>query len=688
VKPIRFLIPLLALCSLTSADDPPPDFPTFTVPGAEHEMQLLRDLYWKHYEGAGPKSTIWDEWLSGPALWPAVDTDDSTDRMRQQWRDALTKRHIDAEGYVATHQHASIAHQHGWPFPFWSQGLGGYGWHFSFEGAPPQGWRPNDLSTPKGWELHSAEDAGSHDDGWRIRLTDPEAYIVTPIPPREPNHAIEARQSPFLQLRWAASGLSTKRPYVEWLTDGDLAAGRGFSKAQRVYFDPIRSDTLVFTMLPMYKHPAWRGQIKRIRLAFPNTGDGWVTINAFFSQYDTRHNVNAQDYVRGCAKYFWWTGDVDFLKSQINRMRTALRFVMNEHRTLEKNVVDTSSWWGHEGRSGIARAADGTKTLLYGEGIGNNYWDLLPFGGLDCYATVQYYDALQTMVKVERAIRVHPEWGIPTDAGLFNPDFLADHAAKVKETGNETFWNAETGRFYACIDVDGVGHDYGFTFLNLEAVAYDFATQEHADAIMHWINGDRIVEGDTAQGDDIYYWRFAPRSTTRRNIDWYGWFWSNPESIPWGGQVQDGGAVLAFSYHDLLARLKVLGPDNAWNRLKEILAWYEEVQAAGGYRAYYDGSRPGTLQGCGTPGGLGLDCEFFESVMVPQIMIEGFLGFDPSMDDPRPAPRFPIGWQSLAVDRVNFRGTITDITASRPAGPTVDATPIPPQKLKGSTDEP
>jgi len=42
----------------------------------------------------------------------------------------------------------------------------------------------------------------------------------------------------------------------------------------------------------------------------------------------------------------------------------------------------------------------------------------------------------------------------------------------------------------------------------------------------------------------------------------------------------------------------VLGPDNAWERLQQMLDWFAEVQAAGGYRAYYDRqSRPGRLQG-------------------------------------------------------------------------------------------
>ncbi|MBI4606908.1 MAG: hypothetical protein HY721_33515 [Planctomycetes bacterium] len=36
-----------------------------------------------------------------------------------------------------------------------------------------------------------------------------------------------------------------------------------------------------------------------------------------------------------------------------------------------------------------------------------------------------------------------------------------------------------------------------------------------------WLSGRRIVEEDTSRGADIYRWRFGPRSTTRRNIDYY-----------------------------------------------------------------------------------------------------------------------------------------------------------------------
>ncbi|MCX7766848.1 MAG: hypothetical protein N2246_09125, partial [Candidatus Sumerlaeia bacterium] len=146
--------------------------------------------------------------------------------------------------------------------------------------------------------------------------------------------------------------------------------------------------------------------------------------------------------------------------------------------------------------------------------------------------------------------------------------------------------------------------------------------------------------------------------------EYYFWGWSAPQSLPWGGQVQDGGAVLGFSYHDLMARLKVKGADDCWKRLQEILQWFGEVQAAGGYRNYYKTRQNVTLQGCGTAGGLGLDCEFVESVLVPQIMLDGFLGFCPAGDGFYLKPQLPKAWSELTIDRIAFHDLVLKITAT------------------------
>jgi hypothetical protein len=631
----------------------PDDFPKFHVPGHERELEALRELFWLHYPGAGPKATLWDEWLPDASLWPAVLTANQSEIMRQQWRDSLSNRILDPEGYVATHQHASIAHQLGWPFPFWNQGRRGCGWHFSFRNTAGEGWRPHDLSKTNGWTFTGVRDAGLAEDGWRMDLAEKNATLLAPA------WACDSFEVPFLQLRWKGVALANGRPYIEWITP----TATNFSDLRRIYFDPPKGEQMNYTMVAMYQHPAWTGEVAQLQIGLGNTSPGSATLQAFFSQYDTRHNINAQNFIRGCAKYFWWTRDLNFLRANINRMRLALRYVMTEHQALDKKMI-CMNWVGHDGRSGLQLKPDGTKQIITGQGIGNNYWDLLPFGGRDCYATVQYYDALHAMAGLEREIEANPAWLIPRGPLAFTAAMLETHAADVKTEGNKAFWNQKTGRFVACIDSAGEPHDYGFTFLNCEAVYYDFASTEHAREILTWLDGKRVIVGDTAQGPDIYHWRFAPRATTRRNVDWYFWAWNRPESIPWGGQVQDGGAVLGFSYHDLMARLKIDGPDNAWARLREIIQWFDEVQAAGGYRKYYDGSREGNLQGGGTAGGLGLDKEFFESAMVPQVILNGFLGFSPRANGFRLQPRLPSDWPELVVDRIRFHDSVLKIRAT------------------------
>jgi len=87
------------------------------------------------------------------------------------------------------------------------------------------------------------------------------------------------------------------------------------------------------------------------------------------------------------------------------------------------------------------------------------------------------------------------------------------------------------------------------------------------------------------------------------------------------------------------------------------------VQAEGGYRAYYAKPGRGSMQGGGTAGGLGLDKEFLESILVPQVMLEGFLGFEPGVDDFTVNPRLPRSWPSLTVRGIHFHDRVLDVTA-------------------------
>jgi|GEM_PF-372229 len=628
----------------------PPDFPEFVVPGHEREMALLRQLFWLHYPPSGPLATLWDGWMSLSSLWPATGPEPGANTRRDRWRQALLGRRIDREGYVSTHQHHGFGHGEGWPFPTYGQAQG-IGWVFQTSHLAYRMPWTGDVSD---WTLNGIVTQGlAKDRGWQLQVRGDEAALVTPA------FDIDHEVGPLLRLEWEATFPAGATATLEWAT----AVEPGFAAARSLPV-PLVPDGPggLFTHVPLYRHPGWSGRLTRFRLTFRGASGASLRVLTLCAVPDTRHTVNNPCFLQGCTEYFNWTGDTEFLRQNVARMRAVLAFAIREFRVEEEGCV-FAPWVGHEGTSGLALTADGGKTIRYGHGIGANYWDLLPFSGRDCLATLYLVDALRRMSDLEAGLARHPEWGIAAAPAELAAPRLADLAERLVREGQQRFWNPETGRFVACVDTEGVAHDYGYTFVNCEALYYGFGSQTQAASILDWLSGRRTVAGDTSTGADIYHFRFGPRATTRRNVEWYTFPWSGPEGIPWGGQVQDGGAVLGFSFHDQMARLRYAGPEDAWQALQRTLDWFADIRAAGGYRAYYAVPGRGTLQGGGPPGGLGMDCEFFESLLVPQIMLYGFLGFQATPEGFALAPRLPADWPSLTVNRIHFRAAVLSLEA-------------------------
>lgn len=631
----------------------PHAFPDFIVPGHAREMGLLRRLFALHLPGARPVSTLWDVWLPMSSLWAAAEADLSRPRSPEQWSRALEAgRRISAEGYVSTHQHRGYGHSEGWPIPLYMQ-TGGVGFHFSTAGDVFATWVPR-KARPEEWRTEGLRRGALEPDrGWNLTLDAGLGSVTSPA------FDIPMAAAPMARLEWAPGRVRSGT--VQWAT----ADRPGFDDARSMAFDaPVEAPAMGYTNVLLSRCPAWsdEGRMTRLRVTFRGDPGDRLVLKELITPADTRHNVNNPAYLIGCADYVEWTGDDAFLKRNIERMRLAMRFAISEFRLRESHCVDMT-WYGHDGRGGYTRDASGKKLPRYAGGVGCNYWDLLPSGGKDTLATVYCHEALRRMAALERAAAAHPEWAVPS-SGALDPADLEALAAAMKAEMNASLWNAETGRFPASVDRDGLFHDYGYTYVNCEAVAYGVASPQRARSIYEWLDGKRTVPGDTSQGADIYRWRFGPRASTRRNLDWYSGMW-DPENVPFGDQVQDGGAVLGFSYHDLLARLKTLGPDDAWRRLQQLLAWFADVQAEGGYRAYYGKGGRGTMQGGGPPGGLGMDNEFFESVLVPQIMLYGFMGARPSLAGLTLNPTLPASWPSLTVTRVRCHGLTLSLHATR-----------------------
>lgn len=623
--------------------------PEFSVPGYEEQMAALNELHALHHPRAFSDCSLWDRWLPMSTVW-------ASEEKQKQYRASFLNRRIDAEGYVSMQQHRGMAHSEGWPFPAWQQSTG-KGFHFSNHDDvwAMQIFKLKGLESVEGWGIEGGEVLGIDPAvGLQIKVTGKELRITTPV------FRCGTIVAPFATLEWAARGLSAEsQPRIEWLFEGET----DWKLGRHVPFPALRAEEgLRYANVPMYRHPGYAGLLTRYRITIDQAAGAEVDLKSLITAIDTRHPITNSNFVRGSCDYFSWTQDLDFLRQNMGRMRTAIRFALKEFSVREKKHVSVP-WVGHDGRSGLTLDAEGRKTLRFGLGVGNNYWDLVPFGGHDALATIYLYDALRSFLELERTIARHPDWEIPASVPPFDPAELDRLIQEIRVDFQTRFWNVESERFNGWIDTEGRAYDYGFTFVNSEAIHYGLASPEQAKAILSWLDGVREVAGDTSRGKDIYHWRFAPRATTRRNVETYVWAWSGPESIPWGGQVQDGGAVLGFSYHDIMSRLKTHGPDDAWKRLSEILKWFREVQNEGGYRTYYAKPGRGTLQGGGPAGGLGMDQEFLESVMVPQVMLYGFLGFSPGPDGYEIHPKIPKGWPSMKVSGVRFQNEILDITA-------------------------
>ena len=275
---------------------------------------------------------------------------------------------------------------------------------------------------------------------------------------------------------------------------------------------------------------------------------------------------------------------------------------------------------------------------------------------------------------------------------------------RAQKTG---FWDEEKGRFIEGFDRNGEVIDYGFIMFNLEAVAAGICTEEQAKEIMDWVSGRRIVEADaenapgatpeaqegnyasgvkgTRVNEDgsfadegtlgIYDFEFAPRSTTVKNLSQYVWNWAGNNAF--GGQVQDGGAIMYLSYYDLMSRLSVYGADDAFERLQGIQAWYEKVKAVADdanidetspknfYREYY--SKLGiVMQGAGTAGGIGLDEEFLESALVLAAIPYGFFGIgSDSYNVLSVAPELPSSLDWWKMENLRFHNVNYDLSVGR-----------------------
>jgi hypothetical protein len=376
--------------------------------------------------------------------------------------------------------------------------------------------------------------------------------------------------------------------------------------------------------------------------------------------YDTRHFDTNARFILACWRYFGWTRDDDFLRSQAERIRRAMHYQL---ATLH-------------GEDGLIIAASRDVNGKH-QGVGNNYWDILPFGHLDAYANAVFYASLGAMAELEACLDA-----VDTPSPTRSPAAYRRLAEQTREAYNRTFWDEAQGRYIGCVDLDGERHDYGFTFVNLEAMAYGLASPEQAQRIYHWMETEPT---STGEADTYSAYLFAPRANTVHNPPWdpetgasrepgsappwwhFGWL-----GTPYGTvQCQDGGAILYTSYFDLMARTQLLGPERAWQRWTEILARYREPDRLCGGGPLYRGENPQRVNA----GAVGVDIPFPESGLVPTWFLYGAMGVQPSVEGLRISPQLPRALPWLEARNVVYRGLTLDLRVTPTSARLVSKTP-------------
>ena len=429
-------------------------------------------------------------------------------------------------------------------------------------------------------------------------------------------------------------------------------------------------------MRAWYDGPQRDGEIRHL-MDYPITPEGYVYTCRDLPGWplvpnrDTRHFDTNARFILGCWRHYLWTGDTEFLKKQADRLRSAM--------TYQLEVL--------KGKDGLIVTPD-FKTGRH-EDLSNNYWDILPFGHLDAYANAAFYGSLEVMAQIEETLeraerstlniqRSTSNAGSPTPVTRhLTPAYLRSLAERSHRSYDHTFWDDAKGRYIGCVDSDGVKHDYGFTFVNLEALYYGLGDAEKARRIYKWMETEPTSSGEA---DTYSKWIFAPRATTIHNPPWQNYGGQIPPSTinhqpstippwwtywwhgtPFGDQCQDGGAILYTSFFDLMDRVRYRDADNAWERFMQILERYRMPDRLCGGSPLYRGE----VSQQENAGAVGVDYPFPESGMVPLYFLYGIMGVEATPDGLRITPRLPKALSYAEVDSLEWHGMKLRVRVTR-----------------------
>ena len=683
--------------------------------------------------GVSAKQFFWQEWNAMSYYWYNSYDGYATDRI-EGIRKILSNIPVDDYGYVWQETDAvrdalsntnSGEHRMGWPFPTSYNVKGSTSWDFNGE-STESAWTSRYSANGEYYDNENAKLHGG------LYTTDVEGVssveFTSPI-----NDYTIAYYSPLLEidLRMYTADCENIEDIIVSYTSTRSPEWSSVSVKEKGFIDyefTPAYEHIIF--LPMYAEENWASDkecktyINQVRVEIVTKDgtsmSGRFGLNYVRSTFDTRHSNNNSIFVSSLRQDYDYTGDIEFVKQNITKARKAINFYMQMYDET-RHLNNQAYLVGHDSDK---TSMDKSKRTAMS--LANGYWDISFMTQYDFQSNMYFYKALVDLAYLENILAENGVTVDTADATIKTADRSFHHgvsqynydAATLTEIANAVltelrkstndidktgFWNEATGRFVGGYSqADGKWYDFGYTMWNLEAIYYGIATDAQAKSIMDWISGARTVEQDKhgSQGQDIYFFQFAPRVNTYSEEDLtdnsiFNGSYENSECVYGETQVQNGGAIMYVSFFDLMARVDTYGANDAYARLSTIKDWYMDIydyyvhsenynkNPDRFYWDYYEGAQwdadgdgkgdyyplqngiKGTAERGGDAGGIiGIDGEFLESFLMVSAIPYGFFGIDTTGGNTlKIQPSLPDaltywGMENLSYNKVKYDLTI------------------------------
>ena len=457
----------------------------------------------------------------------------------------------------------------------------------------------------------------------------------------------------------------------------------GLATGGKVYKLGLNSSWLNIDVLKtMWNANALKESAKKLLITYPQRSDGYIwswttsetwggpgysdTVEGFKQSY---HFDQQFEYINGVREVCVWEASAEFLNN-VDMTEAPTKNVPGTQPGSNKvyNYDDASKGktvlqkvelaWDYimnslNGKNGLIIIDNGQNTGGFNSSS-SNIWDTLCFGYKDPYEGALFLNSIGSMIDIYTLL------------GEENKvDELRVLLEKAKKNYDRTYWDNAKGRYVSTITDKGETLDYGLTFLGFMAFYTGAGNPDMAKRYFEWVDGKRIISGDTATGLGILD-RFNISAMTNtvaiesiKDFDDDGkpvsWFHapngiSEFYSATFGEMLENGGTIFYTAFYENMSRIL--------NGMKED-ALQRYITIANEYKI--DELNRDPANNVGYAWKIGVIEEFPENGLVPLVYVKGFMGVNAKGDGLHIEPNVPDEYDDMGCKQITYAGNVFDI---------------------------